>query len=71
MDNLLIKVENEEGGICLITDNHKHHILGHLRYSYKPRIIKHIFNHLYLWFRAKRMGIPHISLEEILFSRRK
>ena len=67
-DNLLIRVENEKFAICLITDNHKQHILAHLRYAYKPRIMRHILDHLYLWFRARRMGIPSISLEEVLSS---
>ena len=67
-DNLLIKVENEKFAICLITDDHKTHIKAHLKYIWKPRIIKHIFDHLYLMYRVKRIGISSISLEEILSS---
>lgn len=67
-DNHLIKIENEKFAICLITDDHKNHIKSHLKYIWKPRIARHIFDHLYLMYRAKRMGIPHISLEEVLSS---
>ena len=67
-DNLLIKVENEEFALCLIIDDHKTHLKSHIKYVYKPRIIKHIFDHLYLWYRAKKSGIPYISLEEVLSS---
>lgn len=67
-ENLLIEVENSEFAICLITDDHKQHLKGHLRYAYKPRIFRHILDHLYLWYRARKLGIPHISLEMVLNS---
>jgi hypothetical protein len=68
MDNMLIKVENTEKAICLIIDDHKKHLLGHLKYAWKPRVLKHMIDHLVLWHRAKKMGIPNIKLEVILSS---
>ena len=62
----LIEIENKDFALCLIVDNHKEHIVGHLKYIWKPRVFKHILTHLYLWYRANKMGIPHIDLDEIL-----
>lgn len=67
-DNLLIRNENEKFAICLITDDHKSHIIGHLKYAWKPRIARHIFDHIYLAVKARKVGIPNISLEEVLSS---
>lgn len=67
----LIDVENKEFAMCLITDPHKEHVLAHLKYAWKPRVFKHILDHLYLWYRANKMGIPSITLEEVLNSLRR
>jgi len=70
-DDFLILLENNKKAVCLITDNHKKHIIGHLPHIWKLRILEHVFDHVVLWARAKRMGIPSISLEDVLENQRK
>ena len=64
--SLLIQVEHEKGAICVITDDHKFHIKQHLKYIWKPRILKHIIDHLILWQKKKKLGLNHITTEIIL-----
>jgi hypothetical protein len=67
-DDLLIKSENEGCGllIALICDDHLRHIRAHLWFAWKPRILKHIFDHTILHRHRIKNNIPVIKLEDIL-----
>lgn len=64
---LLIKSENQGGVlVTLIIDDHKSHLLGHLLYIWKPRILLHCLGHIRLWRRKSKMNLPTINLKDLI-----
>ena len=64
----LIKIENELQGsfIVSILDNHWEHLNGHLFHIWKPRMFIHCIKHIYYWHLQRKLGLPSISLEDVL-----
>lgn len=67
-EQALIEHENRNGPkLVLAFDNHKLHLKGHLKAIHKPGMIRHLLQHLRLYIRAKRLGLPRPSpLDEII-----
>ena len=71
-EDALIQEENQNGPkFVLITDDHERHMKGHLRSIHKPGMVRHLFEHLKLYIRAKSLGLPHISIEDIIKAQNK
>lgn len=71
-EQALIHEENQNGPkFVLIVDDHKLHMKGHLRSIHKPGMLRHIFQHLLLYIRAKSLGLPKLSLDEIIKAQNK
>jgi L-ascorbate metabolism protein UlaG (beta-lactamase superfamily) len=71
-EHALIQEENQNGPkFVLVTDDHSLHLKGHLRSIHKPGMIKHLFQHLMLYVRAKSLGLPKLSLDEIIKAQNK
>ncbi len=71
-EDALIQEENQNGPkLVLITDDHERHLKGHLRSIRKPGMMRHLFKHLMLYIRAKSLGLPKLSLDEIIKAQNK
>jgi len=68
-DDLLIDAENKNFGsitIALVFDDHIKHIWKHIPYAWKPRVFRHIIDHIILHRHRVKENIPLISLEDVM-----
>lgn len=61
---LLVAQENRHGGAVLVTDAHRYHLVRHLSYAWRPRVLLHILRHLKMWRSQYKLGLPTLTLED-------
>lgn len=72
-ESLIIKNENSDpkNAKATLIDDHRAHLKSHLLHLYKPRMWRHVLSHVSLYGAATKLGIPQITLEEVLRAVRK
>lgn len=71
-EDALIQEENKSGPkMVLIFDDHKRHVLGHLKFLHKRGMSGHVWAHLKLWWLKKYKRLPKISIEDVVKAQNK
>lgn len=68
-EDFLIMCENMGYGKLItvfIFEDHWSHIKNHIFFIWKPRVFMHVIRHVRYWFLKRKLGIPTITLDDLI-----